>query len=101
MVDFYRLKGKELEAIELKAELLVEGVNINISALNGVGEKYKEQIHWLFEWDFERHYKEKIPDDFELPDGTIVQLRKYSRSPFTIKAKNDSLSLFHEEKFIT
>jgi hypothetical protein len=101
MVDWYRLKGKELEAIELKAELLIEGVNINTSALNGVGEKYKEQIHWLFEWDFERHDKEKIPDDFELPDGTIVQLRKYSRSPFTINSNNDSISLFHEEKFIT
>lgn len=49
----------------------------------------------------ERHDKEKIPDDFELPDGTIVQLRKYSRSPFTINSNNDSLSLFHEEKFIT
>jgi hypothetical protein len=99
--ESYRLNGKEIEAIELKAELLVNGVALDDSALKGVGTKYKEQIHWLFEWDFERHDTGKIPDDFELPDGTIVQFRKYSKSPFTIKADNDSLTLLNEGNFIT
>jgi len=76
-------------------------VELDDSALKGVGKEYKEQIHWLFEWDFERHDTAKIPDDFELQDGTIVQLRKSSISPFTIKANNGSLVLEHEKKFVT
>jgi hypothetical protein len=101
MAESYQLNGGKIEAIELKAELLVNGVTLDDSALKGVDKKYKKQIHWLFEWYFERHDTGKISDDFELPDGSIIQLRKYSKLPFTIKSDNDSLVLLNEGKFIT
>ncbi len=40
----YQVNGRELSALEIKAELLIDGVNIAASVLSGVGEKYKEQI---------------------------------------------------------
>ena len=51
----YQVNGRKLSALEIKAELLVDGVNIDASALHGVGEKYKEQIHGVFDFDLESH----------------------------------------------
>ncbi len=59
--------------LELKAKLLINGLNATPQALSKVGSKYKEQNHGLFGWDFEDHPKSPLPDDFMLPDGTIVQ----------------------------
>ena len=58
--------------LELKAELLVEGIQATSDALREVGKKYKEQNHGLFGWDFEDHIGIALPDDFTLPDGTVV-----------------------------
>jgi hypothetical protein len=44
----YHVNGRKLCAYEIKAEL-VDGVNIDTSALPGVGEKYKEQIKGVFD----------------------------------------------------
>jgi hypothetical protein len=84
---------KEYEYLQLKAELLVEGVRATPQALEGVGSKYKEQNHGLFGWDFEDHAGIKLPDDFLLPDGTVVQFRKNSRSGYLIRSDNDKLAL--------
>jgi len=79
--------------LELKAELLVNGVNATPKALEGLGNKYKEQNHGLFGWDFEDHRNTILPDDFVLPDGTIVQFRKNSRSKYLIDLVNEELVL--------
>ena len=50
--------------IELKAELLTNGINATSEALREVGSKYKEQNHGLFGWDFENHANIALPDDF-------------------------------------
>src|SRR3989304_3626863 len=71
---------KDDRYLELKAELLVEGVKATPDALKQVGRTYKEQNHGLFGWDFEDHVEMVLPDDFTLPDGTVVQFRKNSRS---------------------
>ncbi len=75
----------------LKAALLTEGVRADSESLREVGTKFKEQNHGLFGWDFENHIDLKVPDDFCLPDGTIVQFRLNSKSPYHVKA--------HEGKF--
>ena len=77
--------------IQLKAEMLVEGVNATQDALEGIGVRYKEQNHGLFGWDFEDHAGEALPDDFELPNGTIVQFRKNAQSPYIVERRNGSL----------
>jgi len=84
---------KDHEYLNLKAELLVEGVRATPVALKEVGKKYKEQNHGLFGWDFEDHAGTALPDDFLLPDGTVVQFRKNSRSPYRVTVEENDLIL--------
>jgi len=86
------------EFIELKAELLVNGIDATKKALLGIGSKYKEQNHGLFGWDFEDHTNILLPDDFVLPDGTIVQFRRNSNSNYFIDLVNDQLILSNGKK---
>jgi len=79
--------------LELKAELLVDGIRATPEALEEVGKKYKEQNHGLFGWDFEDHSDILLPDDFVLPDRTVVQFRKNSRSPYQVIKKRNNLIL--------
>lgn len=79
--------------LELKAELLVEGIRATPEALQEVGKKYKEQNHGLFGWDFEDHVGLALPDDFLLPDGTVVQFRMNSSSPYRVCKNGDDLVL--------
>jgi hypothetical protein len=88
------------DMIELKASLLVEGVRATEEALTGVGKDYKEQNHGLFGWDMEDHAGADLPDDFLLPDGTVVQFRMNSSSPFCVCADGGALRLFHSERDI-
>ncbi len=84
----------QLKYLELKAELLVEGVKATSEALKDVGKQYKEQNHGLFGWDFEDHVGMTLPDDFLLPDGTVVQFRKNGLSPYEVRADNGKFNLF-------
>lgn len=79
--------------LELKAELLVNGVNATAPALQEVGTRYKEQNHGLFGWDFEDHASIALPDDFILPDGTLVQFRRNSHSPYLVVLNSGKLVL--------
>ena len=86
--------------LKLKAELLVEGVRATPEALAGIGSEYKEQNHGLFGWDFEDHVGMALPDDFVLPDGSVVQFRKNSRSPYFVALKEGHLVLSQGEEEI-
>ena len=79
--------------LELKAELLVEGIRATPEALKEVGKTYKDQNHGLFGWDFEDHVETVLPDDFLLPDGTVVQFRKNSCSPYQVEMDHHGLIL--------
>ena len=79
--------------LKIKAELLVEGVRATEAALAGVGTQSKEQNHGLFGWDFEDHVGMYLPDDFVLPDGTVVQFRMNSKSPYEVCIKGEDLVL--------
>ncbi len=84
--------------LELKAELLVNGITATKEALAGLGSKFKEQNHGLFGWDFEDHTGNLLPDDFLLPDGTVVQFRKNSKSRYRVRANNGDLMLSNGEE---
>jgi biotin synthase-related radical SAM superfamily protein len=79
--------------LELKAALLVDGIQATAEALKEVGKSYKEQNHGLFGWDFEDHVGTVLPDDFLLSDGTVVQFRKNSRSPYRVAVNGNGLVL--------
>ena len=90
----------ELKYITLKAELLVEGIRATHAALEGLGSHYKEQNHGLFGWDFDDHVGLNLPDDFLLPDGTIVQFRHNGRSSYIIDMVEEELVLFRGDESI-
>jgi len=80
--------------ILLKAALLTEGIYSDSESLIGIGKKFKEQNHGLFGWDFEDHTDLKLPDDFYLPDKTVVQFRFNSKSPYSVKKDLNKLKLY-------
>ena len=83
----------------LKAALLTEGIRAAPEALKDVGVFYKEQNHGLFGWDFENHTNLKVPDDFLLEDGSVVQFRLNHKSPYIVRQTEEKLALFlNEEK---
>jgi len=86
--------------ILLKAALLTEGIRADADSLGGLGTLYKEQNHGLFGWDFENHTSQKLPDDFCLPDGTVVQFRYNSKSPYRVKMEAGKLALFLNDELI-
>lgn len=86
-----------IDYLELKANLLVEGINADDKSLIGLGTKYKEQNHGLFGWDFEDHAETNLPDDFCLPDGTVVQYRLNSNSPYHVVKVGNKLTLLRME----
>lgn len=83
----------EISTLQLKAELLVEGIRFQPGALAGVGTEFKEQNHGLFGWDFVDHTDIALPDDFVLADGTVTQFRYNPASPYTMERRNGSLAV--------
>jgi hypothetical protein len=84
----------------LKARLLTEGIRTDAEALGEVGTRYKEQNHGLFGWDFENHPELKIPDDFQLQDGTVVQFRLNLQSPYALRLNGERLHVCKGEETI-
>ena len=76
------------ERLELKANLLTEGIAATPEALEGVGTEFKEQNHGLFGWDFVDHKDLELPDDFVLSDGTVVQFRYNPSSPYVMEMRD-------------
>lgn len=87
----YRINGRELDAVELKADLAIEGVRIDPAACQGVGSIYKEQVHGQFDFDEDFHKEEKLPVELSLPDGTLITLKASARSPYLIRRDNGRL----------
>ena len=85
-------------SLALKARLLTEGVAATPRALATLGTLHKEQNHGLFGWDFEDHVGRLLPDDFLLSDGTVVQFRGNSASPFRIEGEDGGLALYEREE---
>ena len=81
------------EELLLKARLLVDGVRVGASALHEVGGRSKEQVHHLFEYDFDVHAAPQQPAEMRLPGGSVVQVRMSHRAPFLVERRGDALVL--------
>jgi hypothetical protein len=70
------LKDRLWKELTLKAELMTDGVAISREALQFIapGTKTQEQVHTLFEMDFEVH-DDELPAYFRLPHGLVVPFR--------------------------
>jgi hypothetical protein len=82
----------------LKADLLLGGVRIDGCALRG---EYKQEIHRVFEWDDKWHAEERYPSEFRLADGSILEIRKDSQSPYLITVEDKSLCLKKNDTVIS
>ncbi len=78
----------------IKARLLVDGVRIAESGYEGVGQQFKEQVHHLFEYDFDLHQTRACPAEMRLPEGTVVQVRLNESAPFLVRRDSGNLRLF-------
>jgi hypothetical protein len=87
-----------LDYLLLKASLLTEGIRADPLCLREVGTRYKEQNHGLFGWDFENHQELKVPDDVGLEDGSVVQFRLSSRSPYIVRQDPTGPRLYRNEE---
>lgn len=84
------LKQKLWQELALKAELITDGVNITREVLDKIlpGVKIQEQVHCLFEMDFETHDFE-LPSGFDLPFGLSVPFRWNPASAHTVILDGD------------
>ena len=96
----------DLEALskelEIKAATIVEGISIDLPALEGVGSRYNEDISAIF-----GYYMRDLPPgscfprDFRLPLGTLVKVSYNPRSQYSVRKDNGSLVLEKSGKFIS
>jgi hypothetical protein len=91
------LKARLWQELALKAELITDGVAITQEALDLVapGVRAQEQVHNLFEMDFETHDFE-LPSGFDLPHGLSVGFRWNARSAHVIAADGDRTILVRD-----
>lgn len=73
-----------------KSRFLVDGIRISPEANTGVGGVYKEQLHHLFEYDFDVHKGHEAPAEFWMPEGSVVQVRQNARSPYVVHRRADA-----------
>lgn len=106
----------ELDFILLKCELLVEGLRLDPSARAGIGELFKEQVHFIYDWDFDHHHGPSLPADIVLPtaldeppsfdplgmveNGLIVMFRSNEFSPFLVRREDDRLLLERDGRWL-
>ncbi len=75
----------------LKTEVYVDGIDITPEALKVFGRenKFQEQIHTLFEYDFKTHTGVTLPSGFYLPNGLFVAFRWNPDSKYIIHTDSE------------
>ncbi|WP_241428274.1 radical SAM protein [Clostridium sp. DJ247] len=97
-----QIKNKLWDEVALKAELVVYGVNITKEALSKIklGTEIQEQVHCLFEMDFEIH-DFSLPSDFYLSFGLSVPFMWNSISDYVIAVEKNNFILTKKGHKIT
>lgn len=88
--------------MEIKADLMGEGINIEEDALEGVGSKYLENITGVFDY---MHHGLKPgtlwPSEMIFPGGTVYKVIFDTRSPYSVKREDGTLVLEKGGKFVS
>lgn len=96
------LADKIAHEMEIKMDLMIEGIHIEESALEGVGTKYCEKIIFLF--DYTRYGLKGgtiIPSEMMLPEGTCYMVMYDTRSPYLVRKEENTLILEKNGKFVS
>jgi len=91
-----KIKNRNFELIDLKLDLLLEGINVDNSALYGLGTKYREEIHWLFEWDMCNHDRLSPSEIIFEENDMVTQVYENDNSPYQLIHDKDNLILLKE-----
>ena len=91
-------EGLEKE-IRVKANLLADGMRLDTSVLEGVGDVYREQSRWLFDWNIGEHTY-YLPEELLLPMDTIVQVREKKDSRWLCTIEDGVMMLKRDGKFV-
>ena len=85
------LKEALYKELELKIDLFVSGITFDPKDIKkfGIGTKYKEQIHILFDMDKEHHSGFDLPSNFYLPHGLFANFRWDPESKYKLVAEED------------
>ncbi|MBI1987574.1 MAG: hypothetical protein HYS70_04420 [Nitrospinae bacterium] len=86
--------------IEAKMGAMVEGVRLDPAALEGVGERYKENVPLIFDYCAE-YVEHAFPCDIRFPLGSVVFVRVDPRSPYLIRKEDGVLVLEKEGRFVS
>ncbi len=91
------IKTQLWQELALKAELITDGVAITQEALDLIqpGVIAQEQVHSLFEMDFDTHDFE-LPSGYDLPNGLSVGFRWNKRSGNVITADGNRAILLRD-----
>ena len=91
------LKDKLWQELAVKTALVTDGVNITKEVLNFIkpGTRVQEQVHCLFEMDFENHDFE-LPSGFDLPLGLTVPFRWNPAASHTVVLDGDRTILVNK-----
>lgn len=89
------LKKQLYKELEVKNGAVVEGINVHPGIFKhlSLGKEHQEQVHFLFERDYEQHVGVKLPFAYTTPSGLNVPFRWDRRSRYSIIYENDKYYL--------
>lgn len=90
-----------MSEIELKLNLYLEGVRIDPSALEGVGDRYKENITYVFDYNYLDDPSLLLPLEMRFPLGTLCRVCYDDRAPYLIRRENGTLFVEKEGRFLS
>lgn len=92
------LKSKLYKEIEAKNAAMVEGINVNPAIFKhlDLGRTHQEQVHYLFERDYEQHVGVKLPFGYVTPSGFNVPFRWDRRSRYAIVFEQGQYQLAYQ-----
>ncbi|MBM4188994.1 MAG: hypothetical protein FJ206_16975 [Gemmatimonadetes bacterium] len=85
--------------IEVKANLLADGIRLDPSVLEGIGRVYREQSRWLFDWNQGEH-EYYLPEEILLPMDTLVQVRENKDSRWSCAVEDGAMVLRRDGSFV-
>lgn len=90
------LKQKLYKEVALKSKVIVEGIKVDVGIFKtlGLGDKYMEQIHGLFEMDHFDHVGIKFPCSFTSESGINYQFCWDPRSTVSIDTRDGKYYLY-------
>lgn len=86
--------------IELKIDVMQQGLRVDRAARQGVGTEYAERIFSVFDY-YTEATQEMYPGDLIFPLGSVAYVRPESSSPYLIRKEEDTLVLEKDGKFVT